>query len=122
MEATSRDGNLYEPIERQLSREEAKKAEDRKGEPATETDGTKATDATGQTGRTPRPAKNEQRRTPTKAKERKTSALCAGGRGVTHGGEEEGPGAERTGGGKTGEQDDRLLDTTRLTVAKPPLP
>ena len=63
VEATVRDGNLHEPVERQLPREEAEKplfpkakeAEDRKGEPPKETDGTE------QTGRTPgAPAKKEQ--------------------------------------------------------------
>ena len=134
MESTFRDGNLYEPAERQLPREETDetpsskatgKAEDRDDAPTTGTNGTEGTeetDGTEQTGRAPdAPAKKEQRRTPAKAKEGKPSALCAGGRGVTHGGKEEGPGAERTGGGKTGERDDRLPDMTGLTVAMPPL-
>ena len=141
MEATLRDGNLHEPAGRQLPHEEtdepplpqAKEAEDRKGEPAKEpedrakgttgtTEPTDTTDATGRTGRTPQPEKKEKRRIPVKAKDGKPSALCAGGRGVTHGGKEEEPGAERTGGGQMGEQDDRLPDTTRLSDAKPPLP
>ena len=79
MESTSRDGNLYEPAERQLPREEANetpsskaqgKAEDREDAPATGTNGTEGTDGTyktEQTGRAPdAPAKKEHGRTPAK--------------------------------------------------------
>ena len=104
------EGNLREPAECKLPIEETDEPTDT--EEAGKQD--RATEASAQKGRVrTQPPPKDKLRSPTSPP---PSAECKGGRGIEREGKEERPGAERTGGGQTNEQDDRRLDTARLTA------